>query len=79
MLFLHHLTSQNWLLIGNSVKEGDLSNNLKEAQKAVQKAILDRNYDEFKKYISEDMQLISGDSNLQDFYEFNEESFSRNA
>ena len=25
------------------------------------------------------MQLISGDSNLQDFYEFNEESFSRGA
>ena len=59
----------------NLVKE-NLSNNLKEAQKAVQKAILDRNYDEFKKYISEDMQLVSGDSNLQDFYEFNESSFS---
>ena len=62
----------------NLVKE-NLSNNLKEAQKAVQKAILDRNYDEFKKYISEDMQLVSGDSNLQDFYEFNESSFSRGA
>ena len=60
----------------NLVKE-NLSNNLKEAQKAVQKAILERNYDEFKKYISEDMQLVSGDSNLQDFYEFNESSFSR--
>ena len=62
----------------NLVKE-NLSNNLREAQKAVQKAILDRNYDEFKKYISEDMQLVSGDSNLQDFYEFNESSFSRGA
>ena len=62
----------------NLVKE-NLSNNLKEAQKAVQKAILERNYDEFKKYISEDMQLVSGDSNLQDFYEFNQSSFSRGA
>ena len=42
-------------------------------------AIMDRNYDEFKKYVSEDMKLISGDSNLQDFYEFSEESFSRNS
>ena len=31
------------------------------------------------KNISEDMQLISGDSNLQNFYEFNKESFSRGA
>ncbi len=62
----------------NVVKE-NLTNNLREAQRAVQKAILDRNYDEFKKYISEDMQLVSGDSNLQDFYEFNESSFSRGA
>ena len=62
-----------------SANEGDLADNLKEAQRNVQKAIMDRNYDEFKKYVSEDMKLISGDSNLQDFYEFSEESFSRNS
>ena len=62
----------------NTVKD-EISKNLKEAQRAVQKAILDRNYEEFEKYISEDMQLISGDSNLQDFYAFNKESFSRGA
>ena len=62
-----------------SANEGDLADNLKEAQRNVQKAIMDRNYDEFQKYVSEDMKLISGDSNLQDFYEFSEESFSRNS
>ena len=62
-----------------NVFKKDLSSFLKDAQRAVQKAILDRNYEEFEKYITEDMQLISGDSNLQDFYEFNKESFSRGA
>ena len=62
---------------GRTVSKENLTKFLQQAQKDVQKAILDRNYDEFKKYISEDMQLISGDSNLQDFYEFSEASFSR--
>ena len=34
----------------NTVKD-EISKNLKEAQRAVQKAILDRNYEEFEKYI----------------------------
>jgi len=62
---------------GRTVSKENLTKFLQQAQKDVQKAILDRNYDEFKKYISADMQLISGDSNLQDFYEFSEASFSR--
>ena len=48
-----------------------------QAQKDVQDAILERNIEEFKKYVTEDMQLVAGDSNLQDFYEFTDVSFSR--
>jgi tetratricopeptide (TPR) repeat protein len=54
-----------------------LMKNLEQAQKDVQEAILERNIEEFKKYVTDDMQLVSGDSNLQDFYEFTDASFSR--
>lgn len=57
-------------------KEG-ISKYLQQSQKDIQKAILDRNLEEFKKHVSDDMQLISGDSNLGEFYTFNDESFAR--
>jgi hypothetical protein len=62
-----------------SVNKENLVENLKNAQKNIQDAILKRDYEEFKKYITDDMQLVSGDSNLQDFYNFTNESFSRGA
>ena len=62
-----------------SVNKENLVENLKNAQKNIQDAILKRDYEEFKKYITDDMQLVSGDSNLQDFYNFTDESFSRGA
>ena len=60
-----------------NVNKDEIVKNLQEAQKTVQKAILDRNIEEFKKYVTDDMQLVSGDSNLQEFYEFTDASFSR--
>ena len=60
-----------------NLNKKDLMKNLEQAQKDVQDAILERNIEEFKKYVTEDMQLVSGDSNLQDFYEFTDASFSR--
>jgi hypothetical protein len=60
-----------------NVNKEDLIKNLEQAQKDVQDAILERNIEEFKKYVTEDMQLVAGDSNLQDFYEFTDVSFSR--
>ena len=49
--------------------------NLKEAQANVQNAILEQDLDEWKKYISEDMMLTSGDSSLTKFYTQTEELF----
>ncbi len=60
-----------------NLNKEDLMKNLEQAQKDVQDAILERNIEEFKKYVTDDMQLVSGDSNLQDFYEFTDASFSR--
>jgi len=52
-----------------------LINDLKEAQTTVQKAIEDQNLEEWKKYISEDMMVTSGDSSLSEFYVQTEEQF----
>jgi len=55
-----------------SLNKDDVSAGLIEAQKKMQNAILERDLDEFKNYVSDDMPLVSGDSNLGDFYTFNE-------
>ena len=52
-----------------------LIKDLKEAQTTVQKAIEDQNLEEWKKYISEDMMVTSGDSSLSEFYVQTEEEF----
>jgi len=52
-----------------------LTEDLKEAQSTVQQAIEDQNLEEWKKYVSEDMMLTSGDSSLAEFYVQTEEQF----
>ena len=61
------------------VNKDEIIKGLQDGQIAIQKAILDRNIEEYKKYVTEDMQLIAGDSNLGEFYYFTDESFSRQA
>jgi ketosteroid isomerase-like protein len=52
-----------------------LIKNLKEAQTNVQDAIENQDLEEWKKYISEDMMVTSGDSSLSEFYLQTEEQF----
>lgn len=59
-----------------NLNKENLVNGLKEAQIAVQDAIENQDLDEWKKYVSNDMDLISGDSSLTEFYVQTEERFS---
>ena len=52
------------------VNESDVSNGLIEAQKNMQNAILEGSIEDVTKYISDDFALVTGDSNLGDFYNF---------
>ena len=58
-----------------TLNKENLIKNLKEAQINVQQAIEDQNIEEWKKYTTEDMKLISGDSSLTEFYEQTDELF----
>ena len=58
-----------------TLNKESLIKNLKEAQINVQQAIEDQNIEEWKKYTTEDMKLISGDSSLTEFYEQTDELF----
>ena len=58
-----------------TANKDNLVKNLKEAQANVQNAIIEQDLDEWKKYISEDMMLTSGDSSLTEFYTQTEELF----
>ncbi len=58
-----------------TANKDNLIKNLKEAQANVQNAIIEQDLDEWKKYISEDMMLTSGDSSLTEFYTQTEELF----
>ncbi|MEE2605405.1 MAG: nuclear transport factor 2 family protein [Bacteroidota bacterium] len=59
------------------VNKDEIVKNLKEAQVNLQNAILERDKEEYEKYVTADMQLVTGDSNLQEFYEFTDESLTR--
>jgi hypothetical protein len=59
-----------------SMNKEDVSSNLVESQKNMQNAILERDVEEFNKYISDDSNLITGDSNLGDFYTFETDNFN---
>ena len=59
------------------VNESDVSNGLIEAQKNMQNAILEANIEDFSKYISDDFDLVTGDSNLGDFYNFSTDNIAQ--
>ena len=59
------------------VNTEEIVKNLKEAQVNLQNAILERDKEEYEKYVTADMHLVTGDSNLQEFYEFTDESLTR--
>ena len=59
------------------VNESDVSNGLIEAQKNMQNAILEANIEDFSKYISDDFDLVTGDSNLGDFYNFSSDNIAQ--
>ena len=58
-----------------TLNKDNLTKNLVQAQTDVQKAIEDQNIEEWKKYTTDDMKLISGDSSLTKFYEQTDELF----
>ena len=60
-----------------TLNKQDVSAGLIEAQTNMQNAILERNLEEFKKYVSDDMALVTGDSNLGDFYTFNDNNLNQ--
>ena len=60
---------------GRNLNKENLIKGLKEAQTNVQQAIEDQNLEEWKKYITEDVKITSGDSSLTEFYEQTEERF----
>ncbi len=58
-----------------TLNKKDLIKDLKDLQVNAQQAIEDQNLEEWKKYISEDMMLTTGDSSLTKFYNQTEEKF----
>lgn len=66
---------QNLVIYARNRNIEGLTNSLKEAQIAVQDAIEEQNLEEWKKYITDDMVVTAGDSNLTKFYEQTEERF----
>ncbi|MAU62871.1 MAG: hypothetical protein CMC38_00760 [Flavobacteriaceae bacterium] len=58
-----------------NMNKENLVKNLQEAQSNVQNAILERDLEEWKKYITDDMMLTSGDSSLTKFYTQTDELF----
>ena len=66
---------QNLVIYARNRNIEGLTKSLKEAQIAVQDAIEEQNLEEWKKYITDDMVVTAGDSNLTKFYEQTEERF----
>ena len=60
-----------------TVNKDDLSNYLKDAQSKLQEAITTGNLEEYKKYVAEDIDLVTGDSNLGEFYVYSDEDVTR--
>ena len=72
---LHHLITKILVIYARNRNIEGFINSLKEAQIAVQDAIEEQNLEEWKKYITDDMVVTAGDSNLTEFYEQTEERF----
>ena len=70
---------QNAVMYWHKLNKENVANNLKEAQVKFQNAILEKNEEEFKKYVSEDETLVVGDSNLGEFYNYTLENLNQEA
>ncbi len=65
---------QNAVLYWNKSNKASVSESLMKAQKEMQDAILQRDYETYKKYEHEDIVVTTGDSNLNPFYVFSKEN-----
>jgi len=70
---------QNAVMYWHKLNKENVADNLKEAQVKFQNAILEKNEEEFKKYVSEDETLVVGDSNLGEFYNYTLENLNQEA
>tara|TARA_A100000164_G_C21849963_1_gene744483 strand:- start:202 stop:1362 length:1161 start_codon:yes stop_codon:yes gene_type:complete len=60
-----------------SVNKDNLTTYLKNSQKKLQEAITNSDLEEYKKYVSDDIDLVTGDSNLGEFYVYSEDDVTR--
>ena len=70
---------QNAVMYWHKLNKDNVADNLKKAQVEFQNAILEKNEEEFKKYVSEDESLVVGDSNLGKFYNYTLENLNQEA
>ena len=70
---------QNAVMYWHKLNKETVADNLKKAQVNMQNAILEKNEEEFKKYISDDETLVVGDSNLGEFYNYTLENLNQEA
>ena len=70
---------QNAVMYWNKLNKETVADNLKKAQVNMQNAILEKNEEEFKKYVSDDETLVVGDSNLGEFYNYTLENLNQEA
>ena len=70
---------QNAVMYWHKLNKETVADNLKKAQVNMQNAILEKNEEEFKKYVSDDESLVVGDSNLGEFYNYTLENLNQEA
>ena len=70
---------QNAVMYWHKLNKETVADNLKKAQVNMQNAILEKNEEEFKKYISDDETLVVGDSNLGEFYNYTLDNLNQEA
>jgi hypothetical protein len=70
---------QNAVKYWHKLNKETVTENLKKAQVNMQNAILEKNEEEFKKYVSDDESLVVGDSNLGEFYNYTLENLNQEA
>ena len=70
---------QNAVMYWHKLNKETVADNLKKAQVNMQNAIIEKNEEEFKKYVSDDESLVVGDSNLGEFYNYTLENLNQEA
>ena len=70
---------QNAVMYWHKLNKETVADNLKKAQVNMQNAILEKNEEDFKKYVSDDESLVVGDSNLGEFYNYTLDNLNQEA